>query len=143
MKPLKRFLIKTSESRFKFWVYIYKDLKSMQVEANNFLELRGQAVKSGNLLGICNPFSREVYDEKGKFVRIHEICGIIRLSIEALSTEIVSHEVTHAAFWNYRMEHTNANFGKQCNEKEEDFAYIYGKLFRDITVKLYKHGFWQ
>lgn len=63
--------------------------------------------------------------------------GLIRLAEGHVNTEIVSHELVHAAAQIYRMNvHPYIRLGKQCADREESFAYIYGELFCDLITKL-------
>lgn len=140
---MKRFKLKSSQSKFWFWVYIYKTQKELQEAANQFSRQGGQEEEPQAMLGIVHNYKR-YWIEEGKPDTLHENIGIIRLTEEDMATEVVAHEIIHAAFGNYRAEHkTKANFGTETSDKEEDFAYLYGKLFRAMTRKLYKHKYWR
>lgn len=63
--------------------------------------------------------------------------GVIRYAEDYLTTEIVAHELVHAALWIYRMNvKSRVVLGDQCNDREESLAYIYGELFADLQSKL-------
>lgn len=77
--------------------------------------------------------------------------GVILLNRPHLSTNVVSHEVVHAAMTYYREtgrplrtdRWRPSNFGPACGPREERFAYIYGSLLRNMTNKLYDKGLWK
>jgi hypothetical protein len=128
-----------------FWVFVYENVEDLREAATNYEKGRGTNKVYEDCLGICHPYERVII-EKGKSEVRHDNAGIIRLSRGYLSTEIVSHEALHAAFWIYRLDFgnkENANFGKNCSQKEENLCHIYGQLFTNMTGKLYKHGFWK
>lgn len=63
--------------------------------------------------------------------------GVIRYCEDWLTPEIVAHELVHAALWTYRMNvKSHANLGRECGEREEQLAYIYGELYADLERKL-------
>lgn len=58
--------------------------------------------------------------------------GVLRLSAPDVTSEIVAHELVHAAATIYRMNVTRTvrlGDGFTGFHREEDFAYIYGELF--------------
>lgn len=149
---MKRFKIKSVDSNLWYWVIVYPDLKELIKAANKHDKKCGTSPDNEGVAGLCHSFTRESFDDKGAFVKRHENIGIIRLAKDRLTTEIVSHEVIHAAFWTYRLEFgterewegsiENADFGNGCGESEERLAYLYGQYFTVMTRKLYKYGFW-
>ena len=133
------------------YVYVYDDLKQMRKDSDQYDEKIGHETDNGNILGISHHYIREKVEKDGSSERRRDI-GIIRLSKKHLATEIVAHELLHAALWNYRVNYgteregegslENADFGNSCNDDEETLCHIYGQMFRDLTRKLYKKGLW-
>lgn len=69
--------------------------------------------------------------------------GLLRLSRELLSTEVVTHECIHAAAAIYRMDvMTTINLGNGCRHREETFAYIAGHLTARVCNALHDVGAW-
>ena len=67
--------------------------------------------------------------------------GTLRLSAHDLSAEIAAHELVHAAMQIYRMNvKPDVRIGKECNTREEDFAYIYGELSASMIAGLARSG---
>jgi hypothetical protein len=63
--------------------------------------------------------------------------GTIRLAEGWVTSEVVPHELVHAAAQIYRMNVARVvNLGEDCGDREEDLAYIYGELFADLQDKL-------
>lgn len=63
--------------------------------------------------------------------------GMIRYAETHLTSEIVTHELVHAAAATYRMNvATVIDLGPECGPGEEDLAYIYGELYADLERKL-------
>jgi hypothetical protein len=56
--------------------------------------------------------------------------GTLRLADGHITSEIVAHELVHAAAQVYRMNVAgHINLGPSCRRREEDLAYIYGELY--------------
>lgn len=69
--------------------------------------------------------------------------GVLRLSREFVSTEVVTHECIHAAATIYRMDvMTKIVLGNGCGEREETFAYIAGHLTARVCNALHDAGVW-
>lgn len=63
--------------------------------------------------------------------------GLMRFAEDHVTSEIVAHELVHAAVQIYRMNvKTDMRLGSNCGAREEDFAYIYGELYADLEAKL-------
>lgn len=68
----------------------------------------------------------------------------MRLSRDALTTEIIVHECVHAAAAIYRMDvNTVMQLGDACNPQEETLAYIVGDLTKSVVNALHGAGAWQ
>lgn len=141
----KKFILRARGQKKYFFVHVYDNIGDLRKDADEF-DFKGSGKVNGSndkYYGICNTFKRYKVLPTGKW-QINDNIGIIRLAKGYLSVEITSHEVAHAAFWQYRINHKrHASFEDKENKNEEEFASIYGKLFHDITNKLYKHGFWK
>jgi len=142
---MKIFKIKSRISDKFYWVYIYSTLKEMRNDATEY-DKKSTLKQSSNYnsLAVTHCYVRERIYSNGKRKKKKDI-GIIRFVDKRLITEIVAHEIVHASMWNYRVEFTKdeiANFKDGCNPDEEKYAYLYGQLFRDITIKLYKYKYW-
>jgi hypothetical protein len=149
---IKKFKIKSMQSDKYFLVRIYPNVKELREAAVKHSKKTGEnSPLFKDTYGVCHTYERIKIKPDGAEEMINEI-GTIRLSNPNCRTGIVAHEVVHAAMHLYRLlygvEHEyegsthNADFGNGCNEDEENFAYIYGELFHDMTKKLYKFDVW-
>lgn len=69
--------------------------------------------------------------------------GVLRLSREFLTAEVVAHECIHAAAAIYRMDvATVINLGNGCRRREETFAYIAGHVIDLVSSALHEAGAW-
>lgn len=136
---IKKFKLKSRRSPLYFWVYIYDSVDKLRSDAKSF---RHDADDFGGCLGVCQPFERLIIGKDGQEKRDEEI-GVVRI-LNTAGSEITSHEVLHAAFWNFRLEHNDeANFGTDCSEHEEDFVHLFSELYRDFISKMYKFKIWK
>ena len=146
-------MIKSRETDFYFWVLLYENIQDLRKDVDNYnLEVRGNVDPTDKkTLGICHPFTRVKIGNDGKEQLVKNI-GIIRLCTQYCGTEITSHEVVHAALWQYRLEYgteridgsvENADFGRSCSEKEEEFAHLYGQLYSNFVKRMYQLGEWK
>ena len=69
--------------------------------------------------------------------------GTLRLAMGHATSEIVAHELMHAAMQVYRMNAcAEVRLGRQCGKREEQLAYIYGELFGDFDRQFtHRDGF--
>jgi hypothetical protein len=85
------------------------------------------------------------YDADGNAEDVSDphYAGLMRLSREHLTTEVVIHETVHAAATIYRMDVcTMIRLENGCGEREETLAYIVGDLSRAIVNALHDGGVW-
>lgn len=151
-----KFKIKARMSKKYIWVIVYPTLQAMRKAATYWdrtSENSGSRKMShAKTYGISHHYTKErVHKTTGKIIHLNEI-ATIRLSKKHLSTEIVAHELIHAAMWNYRLDYGsereyegssyNADFGNSCNADEEIFAHLYGQLFRSMNEKLHDTKLW-
>lgn len=149
---MQRFKIRTRDKRlsnFWFWVYIHDSIKEMRdIETQYRKEEKLDFEDYSDCYGLCHPYERSAGlitegKKKGQH-RLHPNIGYVRLSKDYLSTEIVCHEILHAALWMYRCNFSrNANFGNECSQKEEDICHLYGQLFTFTTKRLHELGLWK
>jgi hypothetical protein len=79
--------------------------------------------------------------DQGPLWPANGLAGVVRLSADHLTTEVIHHETLHAAAVVYRMNVARAIYlgtGEDM-ENEEKFAYIHGQLAADMDTHLRKH----
>jgi hypothetical protein len=96
-------------------------------------------------LGCCHPAHyRYQVDAKGDVVDVSDRHwgGVVRVTRD-VSTEVLAHEVTHAALVVYRRDVCrDVRLGDECRQREETFAYINGDLLSTAARALYEAGIW-
>lgn len=135
-----------------FHVIVYPTTREMIDAANEHTKETGEDMKYTGSAGVCHTYQRLKITEKGEETLLNEI-GTIRLAKTHLNTEVVSHEVLHAAMHLYRLLYGtereyegsshNADFGSGCNPQEENLCYLFGEMFRDMNLKLHNNNLWQ
>lgn len=109
------------------WVRIHPDSEDLCQAAQR---LNANA-SSGDWAGTVGCFQPAWPDCKTSYA------GTLRLAEGWMTTEIVAHELVHAALTIYRINvHTDVRLGNGCRAREEDLAYIYGELAADMAAKL-------
>lgn len=140
---MKKFKLRENRSKKYFEVVVHDSLQEMRKAASKYDIDAGKDGDHTETYGVFHPFEKFYVDSTGKEI-YHNQIGIVRFSKKHLSSEIVSHEIGHAAMWQYRLEHDKqAIFGEQIDDREENLIHIYGRLFRKITNQLYKHNLWK
>ncbi len=91
------------------------------------------------VLGCCQPV--RPWTDGGELLiwPPNGLAGVIRLSAENLFTEVIYHELVHAACAVYRMNFARSvdlGTGLEDMAPEEDLAYIYGQLAADMDTEL-------
>lgn len=112
-------------------VYVYDDLSEMREAAARF------SVSGGSFddaAGVTHLYS----NADGT-----EVLPIIRLHRGHLGTEVISHEMVHAASAIYGATlgphaRARAHFTHYC----EPFAYLYGELLKRLVRALHEHGYY-
>lgn len=137
------FKLRAPGTEYFFKVKIHGSIKELRKSANRYSDYIGEKGASyGDALAVTHTFQRVKISPDGKEEQ-SLLVGLVRFSSKNISTQIVCHEVIHAALHQYRLtKNMVADFGEGCNEEEEDFAHIYDSLFRDMVKKLYKHKLW-
>lgn len=122
-------------------VGIYPTADALRAAASRYHVRRGDVPEADafeDTLGVFQPrrFTTR-YDRKRRaWVDTTAACaGVLRLCREALTPNVVTHEATHAALhitrlhdWAKPDTDGRADFGDNCDEAEEAFAYLLGDL---------------
>jgi hypothetical protein len=114
-----------------FRVFIHPDPESLASAAYRY-----NGVILEGALGCCQPaFVKPVEDR--------HYGGIVRLTAEHLTTEIVTHEFTHAALVIYRMDiQPYVYLGNGCRRNEELLTHIVGDLVSSASAVLHRARIW-
>jgi hypothetical protein len=136
---MKRFLIATDRvgPRRWCWVAVHPDLDHFRAAANRTAPHHGLAFWDG-CLGCFQP---AIYRERhvdGEWIGrwpANGYAGVLRLIEGHVTSEIVAHELVHAAAQIYRMNvRQGIRLGEDCGEREEQFAYVYGGLSGSLAA---------
>jgi len=128
-----------------FEILVYSNLNALYKEANRWAKsTKREESDLTDSLALVQPFEKFIVLKDGKEKTYPEV-GKVRFSKSNISPHIVSHEVVHMAMWFFRLSNDNgkADFGNENSQSEEDFADIYCRLFRKMSIKLYQYGFWK
>jgi len=144
-----------------FWVRIYDSVESLRKVANRVSEMRGgRGQEYDDCLGcvqevaplinadLHDPADMDYLPQSALHWPENGFAGVIRFSKDWLTTEIISHEVTHAALVMFRMniamrprlEGMAPDVGG-LRMNEEALAYAVGQLTEAVHERLYQHGF--
>lgn len=133
----------THGGRRWFRVKIYDTQEAMHAAAHRLKPWEGFEKFDGRLLGCVQTVPASYAHDDAELTTprwpVNRLAGTIRLCSQHLWTEIIYHEVVHAACQVYRM-----NFARELNlgtgwedlNDEENFAYIYGQLAADMDTAL-------
>lgn len=144
IKKLIKFKIRSRQSKKFLTVLVHSSLKEFRSSYKKYdIQVYGKVSPLiDDCYGVCHSYTKFRVSKGGKEEISNEV-GIIRLSKPTCTTLVVSHELIHGALQIYRQEFNKpASFGSGVSEKEENLAYIYGDLFRQMTNKLYKYNIW-
>lgn len=97
--------------------------------------------------GFCRPTPyRERYNKRTKaWERVPEgpTGAVVHMARGLVTTEIVTHELTHAALALYRINvKATVHLGNGVNSREELLAYMVGELCREAANKITERGLW-
>jgi len=125
-----------------FHMFVHNGLDEMRAAA---LAYNGDPVEDA--LAVCQPAPvRERLADDGETWEQTEPAhfgGIIRFVDGHVTTEIVAHELTHAALVIYRMDiNPDVRLGNGCRLREEHLAYITGDLIGAASTVLHDAGLW-
>jgi hypothetical protein len=126
-----------------FRVVIHDDLADMHAAAERY---NGEPL-GDDCRACCQPApTRERLADDGETWEQHEpkhFGGILRFIDGWVTTEIVAHELTHAALVVYRMDiNPDVRLGNGCRLREEHLAYITGDLVGAASTVLHDAGVW-
>lgn len=134
--PLPGFTISTDRIGPRRWIQvrIHPDVNHLRAAAHRTDPRLGQAGWD-ECHGCFQPHGvravGEIHDPPNGYA------GILRLADGWITSEIVAHELVHAALQVYRMNvKADVRLGNGCRVREEQLAYIYGELFADMETKL-------
>jgi len=124
-----------------FHIFIHDDLDDMRAAAKRY-----SGCSVDDALAVCQPAPLRIrYDNDGEPVDVSDQHwgGIVRLVAGHITTEIVAHELTHAALVVYRMDiNPDVRLGNGCRLREEHLAYITGDLIGAASTVLHDAGVW-
>ena len=125
-----------------FHVFIHDDEDQMRAAA---VAYNGWPVDDAE--AVCQPApSRQRLADDGETweqVEPDHFGGILRFVQGNVTTEIVAHELTHAALVVYRMDiNPDVRLGNGCRLREEHLAYITGDLIGAASTVLHDAGVW-
>lgn len=137
MNYIKRFKIKSEESKYWIWVLLYDNIDLLRVDAK-----KEDGEPFLDTLGVSHHYERIIYED-GVEIGILDNIGKIRLCTDYLGATVVAHEVLHSALWIYRLENNKTcDLGSECNDKEEKLCHIYGQLYACFLKKMYDLKFY-
>ena len=127
-----------------FHVFIHDDADQMRQAGERY---NGGAPLGDDCLACCQPAPvRAIVNDDGEIVDHNEPAhfgGVIRFVTGHVTTEIVAHELTHAALVVYRMDiNPDVRLGNGCRLREEHLAYITGDLIGAASTVLHDAGVW-
>jgi len=125
-----------------FHIFIHDDADEMRTAAEQY---NGWPVDDAE--AVCQPAPvRAIVNADGDITgRDNQAYfgGIIRFVKGNVTTEIVAHELTHAALVVYRMDiNPDVRLGNGCRLREEHLAYITGDLIGAASTVLHDAGVW-
>jgi hypothetical protein len=138
MRYIKRFKIGSGVTKKWYWVCVYDNIKRLREGCAIYKD----EDSFDDCEAVCQPYTRVVI-EKGKPDKECDNLGTIRI-LKNAGSRVTAHEVLHASLDTYRRETgENANFGRECSDKEEKLCHIFGDFYGDLVYKMYKFGFWK
>jgi hypothetical protein len=119
-----------------WWVRIHDNVDQLREAAHRHRPWYGRD-HWDDTCGCCHPLGWLNGGKGDQHWPANGYAGVIRYSEDYLTSEIVAHELVHAALWTYRMNVTgDVRLGRQCGGREEQLAYIYGELYADLELRL-------
>jgi hypothetical protein len=130
------FFISTTTRPRRWWqVRIHDTADELRAAAERYNPKR-HGDTWDDVYGVHQPFGTYINRETGaRRYPSNGFAGVIRFVEGRVTSEIVAHELVHAALWCYRMNHQrNVRLGVDCGPREEDLAYIYGELYASFET---------
>jgi len=137
------FTIATDRVSPRRWcrVRIHPTVEDLQAAAHRLRPDTRRAHWDG-CFGCFHPSTYWQHDETGE-IRYgrNGFAGTLRLAEGHVTSEIVAHELVHAALQIYRMNvTTEVRLGRQCASREESLAYIYGELYASFEEAYHRRS---
>lgn len=136
----------------RWWqVKVYDTAEALRKAAHRYQPRHGRGYWGPETVGCCQQTTAWVENGKdasdpANFIWPPNFAGVIRLVQTELWTEVIYHELLHAACAAYRMNVAaridlgNAYGPEGDLSREEDLAYIYGQLAADMDSALRKRA---
>lgn len=131
-----------------WWVRVHDSQAALQESAHRYAPWNGRDFWNERTQACCQPAPPLISEDDdptnptGELIwPAYGFAGVIRLHAECLYTEVIYHEVLHAACATYRMNialSIDLGNGHGGMEREEDLAYIYGQLAADMDTALHE-----
>jgi hypothetical protein len=117
------------------WVRIHPTVEHLRLAAHRTRPQHGLGWWD-ECCGCFHPTTHDTHEATGeKRYPRNGFAGTLRLAEGWVTSEIVAHELVHAAAQVYRMNvNSDVRFGKGCHAREEGFAYIYGELYASFET---------
>ena len=130
--------IASEELYFKFEIYETKEIMHKALEKYSMSKST-----EFDVVGVFSPQSSFRCSDNSIFERSNNCIGKIFISQPFFQAEVITHELIHAVLEIYRqklsagkIKDVDANFEKECGEKEEYFALLYGRFFYELNKKI-------
>ncbi len=134
-KPLHTFRVYPGSRRGRYFkVQVFKTRADMRKYCDKTCNSEGRATDAA---GLCHCFKKVSY-RKGKRGIVSKHIGDIHFAVTA-GIEIVSHEMTHAAFYSV----TEVGKEHEVLEIDEPLALAQGRLTYQATAALHDLGVWK
>lgn len=111
------------------WVRIHDTVEDLRAAAHRFRPHHGRDWWA-ECEGCFHPAPIRVTASGEVKESANGYAGTLRLAVTHVTSEIVAHELVHAALCVYRMNvKADVRLGTGCGQREEDLAYICGELY--------------
>ncbi|MFD8496330.1 hypothetical protein [Amycolatopsis sp. NPDC059657] len=132
---LRRFTISTDRigPRRWCWVRIHPDEAHFAAAAKRLAPWHDEPGWWDGCLGCFQPTGWIEHDDGAIEYPRNGFAGTLRLIDGHVTSEIVAHELVHAAVQIYRMNvKRDVRLSRDCGQREEELAYIYGELYGSL-----------
>lgn len=138
-----------SNSRY-FTVTVFPTLKAMRAWCKKTCKKNSAQYMGDRALGVCHSWQR-IEVRPGKKTRTHPEIGEIHFAETRASTDVVSHECAHAAFYYLRRKHRvqgDLTLRQEPNSRftsgmEEEYCAVLGRMFWTANKELHRLGIWK
>jgi hypothetical protein len=112
------------------WVRIHDTVEDLRAAKTKLNPVSADPTVDAETWACWQPTSYEVDEDSAKVWPSNGYAGLVRLAEGHITSEIVAHELVHAAAAIYRMNVApSIRLGKDVGIREEEFAYICGELY--------------